>query len=330
MAFLFVPLAGLDRGAATALWTLVDAACVIAGLLLVRRRLRPQGAAAPLFWLAAVFYQPLFAELDAGQIGGPLLLLAGASIALYQRRPALAGVAAGLGASLKIYPAAMALGAIPERRWRYALALAVTAAVALALAFVPLGPGAPLAYLRDILVPTLSPANPDCAMVSVRSMVARYAGGQAWAVPGSGPHGLDILQTPWAFPGAVGPLVVLIVVVLAVFGVWAAWRSGDPVYAMAVGFAMGAVIPGVVWPYQLLPLLPLVLVVLVREVGAGRALTPLGIGAAMLVMVRPPCGLPLANTWTLAALALYAICLAAAGRQSSMLETSSARTAQRR
>jgi hypothetical protein len=91
---------------------------------------------------------------------------------------------------------------------------------------------------------------------------------------------------------------------------WAAWRSGwNPVYGMAAGFALGALVPNEVWPYQWLPLLPLILVVAVRAIERQRILTLVLLGACLLGFVRQPCDLFFPNLWTVAAIGAFVVAL---------------------
>ena len=66
----------------------------------------------------------------------------------------------------------------------------------------------------------------------------------------------------WPEAAAILTTVTLFTIVLAAF-----WRrSGwSPVYGLAIGFSLGALVPTEVFPYQFLPLLPLVLVVAIPQ-----------------------------------------------------------------
>src|SRR5260370_2980314 len=91
-------------------------------------------------------------------------------------------------------------------------------------------------------------------------------------------------------------------------GGWAAWRRGvTPAYGMSLGFALGALIPNEVWPYQWLPLLPLILVVAVRAVERRRLITLALFGVFLLGFVRQPCDLFFPNLWTLASIAIFVL-----------------------
>jgi hypothetical protein len=89
---------------------------------------------------------------------------------------------------------------------------------------------------------------------------------------------------------------------------WAAWRSGwNPVYGMSLGFALGALIPNEVWPYQWLPILPLVLLLLVRGLERRKVRMLVLLGCLLLGFYRQPCDLIFPNLWTLAAIGIFAV-----------------------
>lgn len=304
-AWLVAPFGSLPEPSGVAALTAADALAMIAGLFLLYRMLRPQPVAAAVFWLVAAYFPPLFAEVNAGQIGGFLLLMAMGSLYLTRRSQLLAGVLAGLATSVKIYPAALLLGALP-RRLQYGAGLIGAAALASLAAFVPLGPKAVQYYFRQVLLPSLSSRLPDCAITSVRTLYMRLLGGESYVVP-RGP-GLATITLPLHAPLLAGVLADLTIVAIVLAAIWAAWRSGwNQHYAIALGFAMGALVPGEVNPYQVLPILPVVLMVTVRawEAGRWRVLGLLGVG--LLGLIRQPCDLLFPNLWTLATLLLYAV-----------------------
>jgi hypothetical protein len=306
-AYLAAPFAMLAGAAASALWTLADAAAAVVGLALLYRALRPRGWARPLYWLIAAYFPPLFAEVDAGQIGGWLLLLGVVSILQAQRRPVLAGLAAATGASVKFYPAGMLAGAGP--RLRYWLAVAVGTPALLLLSFIPLGGGGPFFYVARVLYPAaLHSTYQDCAIDSVHTLFSRTVGGESYFLPGTA--GLVRVTLPLHLPLLASVLTLATTLGLVAGCFWAARRSGwHPLYGLCLGFGLGALVPAEVNPYQFLPLLPLVLLVAMRALEADRPRVVLALGAALLGFVRQPCDLPFPNLWTLAGLAVYLICL---------------------
>jgi hypothetical protein len=78
---------------------------------------------------------------------------------------------------------------------------------------------------------------------------------------------------------------------------------------MAVGFALGALIPNEVWPYQWLPLLPLILLLAARAVERRRLMTLGILGICLLGFYRQPCDLFFPNLWTVAGIAVFALAL---------------------
>jgi hypothetical protein len=306
---LLAPFALLPGSWATLAWTLADAAAMLGALAFVYATTRPTSWRRPLFFLIAGYFPPLFADLDTGQMGGFLLLLSCAAIWLAARRPGWAGALAGLAAGLKLYPAGILAGVAPRRLRRFGAGLAGAAFALTAVAFLPLGAGAPGFWLFRVLLPALRSPLPDCAIDSPRTLINRTIGGEAYPyINASG--GMTWVRLPLHEPALAAVLgyVVLAAIVAAV--VWAAARSDwHPVYGPSLGLALGALLPGEVNIYQMLPLLPLLLVTAMRagETGNYRVLAALGV--ALAAMVRQPCFLVFPDLLTLAALSLFAICV---------------------
>ncbi|HEY8740088.1 MAG TPA: hypothetical protein VIN56_05825, partial [Candidatus Dormibacteraeota bacterium] len=80
-------------------------------------------------------------------------------------------------------------------------------------------------------------------------------------------------------------------------------------YGLLLGFALGALVPGTAFPYQLLALLPVTLVVLARCIEDGAAAPILWIVAGLALFIKAPCDTPVANLWTAGALVIFAVCL---------------------
>ena len=308
VALLAVPVALLPRAAAVQVWAVVDAVALLAGLLLLYRVIATRHRlAAPAFWLIAMYFPPLFADVSAGQRGGVALLGAMASIWFEPRRPVLAGVFGGLASALKYYPAAMVIGPRPLHRMRYAIALAVALLAVTAASFIPLGADGAVFYFQHVLLASLGAHNADCGYDSVRSLFDRVVGGEPYLLPASN-GGVTVVQVPWRLPLAATILGYASALAFVGAAVWAAWRSGwNPAYGMALGFALGALIPNEVWPYQWLPLLPLLLLVAVKAIEQRRVTTLVLLGIFLLGFYRPPCDLPFPNLWTLAAVALFVL-----------------------
>jgi hypothetical protein len=307
LALLAMPVALLPQGVAVQVWTAVDAAALLLALVLLDRIVATRHRLArPIFWLVAAYFPPLFADVSAGQRGGVLLLGAIASISLEAARPALAGVAGGLVAALKYYPAAMVIGTRPEHRIRYGLALGTVLVLVTVASFVPLGFSGAVFYYQHVLLPSLASHNPDCAYDSVRTLFMRTIGGEQYAQPSA--SGYVLVTSPLHLPAVALALSYLSALVFAASAAWAAWRSGwNPAYGMSLGFALGALIPNEVWPYQWLPLLPLVLLLVVRGIERGRIGVLAVLGLCLLGFYRQPCELIFPNLWTLAAIGIFVL-----------------------
>ena len=308
VALLAAPFALLPKGVGVQAWTAVDALALVAGLfLLYRLACRTNSVAAPVFWLVAAYFPPVFADISAGQRGGVALLGAMASIWFESSQPKLAGIAGGLVSALKYYPAAMVIGPRPRHRVVYAAALAAALIAVTAVSFIPLGAGGLGFYFQHVLLASLGSHNADCGYDSVRSLFDRVVGGEPYLLPNPS-GGVIVVQVPWRLPGVAAVLGYASALAFVIAAVWAAWRSGwNPPYGMALGFSLGALVPNEVWPYQWLPLLPLVLLVAVKAIEGRRTATLVALAVLMLGFYRPPCDLPFPNLWTLAAVGLFVL-----------------------
>ena len=309
VALLAVPIAWLPRSAGAQAWTLIDAAALVLALVLLYRVLATRDRVArPVFWLAAAYFPPLFADVSAGQRGGVLLALAMASVWFERGRPGLAGALGGVAAAIKYFPAAMIIGPRPSHRIRYALVLFAVLVLVTAATFVPLGVGGTLFYYQHVLVPSLGSHNPDCAYDSVRTLFMRTIGGEPFAVPSA--TGYEIVSSPFHLAGLALFLSYASALAFGGGAAWAAWRSGwNPAYGMSLGFALGALIPNEVWPYQWLPLLPIALILLVRAVERRRMVTLALLCVFMLGFLRQPCELFFPNLWTIAGIGIFVLAL---------------------
>ena len=294
---------------AVLLWTALDAAALAAGLVLLRRAIGGTGTTRALFWLVVAYFPPLIAEVGAGQIGGFVLLASVGAALLTRRNHWAAGALAGLAASIKIYPAAMVLGAGPKRLGGF-LAGLVASGVLLTLAFfIPLGlPWGPATYLTGVLLPATGGQFQDCAIDSVSTMFGRAVGGERYAVVS--PAGqLQWITLPVHLPLLAHVLTAVVVAVAVAGTVWASWRSGwHPLYGTLLAFGLGAIVPSEVNPYQFLPLLPVTLLVAGRALAQGRAVVLLALAAGLLLFIRQPCALPFPNIWTVGGLLLFGVC----------------------
>ncbi len=292
-------------------WTAADGLAAVIALFLVQRHIARTPLEKAVFWTVALYSPPLYAEVNAGQIGGWVLLFACAGLVAFRSRPALSGVLSAAAASLKLYPALMVLGA--RERWRsYVLGAIAAGVVITAVACLPLGFSGAWFYVTRVLIPSLKSANPDCAQTSVATLFGRSIGGDAYPI--IEPNGtVSILQSPLHLGVLASLLTALTLVAIVVAAVWAARSSGwNPVYGMAMGLALGGLLPGELNPYQYLPLLPLVLMVLVVAVRRRRWISIAALAAGLLTWWREPCALPFPNLWTVGALVLFGVCVVAA------------------
>ena len=303
-AMLGAPFSVLPTAWQVPVWTIADALAALVGLLLVFRYVARTPLEKAVFWAVALYCPPLYAEVNAGQVGGWVLLFACAGLVLYRNRPVVSGGLVAAAASLKLYPALMVIGA--RTRWRpFVVAALVAGVVITVVACIPLGFGGTWAYVTGVLIPSLRAPNPDCAQTSVATLFGRSIGGDRYPV--LSPDGATVfLQSPLHFSELAALLTALTLGAAIVAAIIAARASGwNPGYGMALGLALGGVLPGELNPYQYLPLLPLVLMVLVVAIRNRRWSFLALLAAGLLLWWREPCLTPFPNLWTIGALLLF-------------------------
>lgn len=323
----FVPIIGLIRPPAVAMlgapfsilpaawqvaaFTVADALAALAALVIVQRHVTRTPLERAVFWAIAMYTPPLYAEINAGQIGGFVLVLVCAGIVAMRNRPSLAGGLVAAAASLKFYPALMVLGA--RLRWRPFLIAALVGGVVITVAACfPLGPGGAWNYVTAVLIPSLRAPNPDCAQTSVATLFGRSIGGDAYPII-NGSGGITMLRSPLHMPAiAAGLSAATLLAVLAAAFVAVRASGWNAAYGAALGLALGAILPGEVNPYQYLAMVPVVLMVTVVSMRDGAWMRIAWIALGLLLWERQPCFVPFPNLWTVGALVLFGACVAAA------------------
>lgn len=310
-AMLGAPFSLLPSAWQVPVWTVGDALAAVIALLLIQRYIAQAPLEKAVFWAVALYCPPLYAEVNAGQSGGWLLLFACAGLVVFRARTALSGVLVAAAASLKFYPALMIVGA--RKRWRpFVLGAVIGGVIITGAACIPLGVAGTWDYVTRVLIPSLRAPNADCAQTSVATLFGRSIGGQAYPIVNPS-GGITIMQSPIHLTAVAGILTVLTLAAVAVAAVVATRASGwNPVYGMSVGLALGGILPGEINPYQYLPLLPLVLLVLVVTIRNHKwaYVVPLAVG--LVFWWRQPCLLPFPNLWTIGALILFIVGVLAA------------------
>ncbi len=291
-------------------WTVADGLAALAALYLVQRYVARSQLERAVFWAVALYSPPLYAEVNAGQIGGFVLLLSCAGLVAF-RRPGLSGALVAAAASLKLYPALMIIGARLRLR-PFVIGAVMSGVLVTLVACIPLGPAGAWQYVTGVLWPSLRAPNPDCAQTSVSTLFGRSIGGDPYPIIDSS-GGIAILQSPLHLAVVASILTVVTLAATIIAAIVAARMSRwNPAYGMALGLALGALLPGELNPYQYLPLLPLVLMVLVVAIRKSRYAYVALIAVGLALFVRQPCLLPFPNVWTIGALILFAVCVVAA------------------
>ena len=245
------------------------------------------------------------------------MLLTGAAMLTVRRHPAWAGLLTGIATSIKFYPAALALSVGPRQWWRFTGAMLAAAAVVLLVTFIPFG--SPVLYLTKVLIPVSiggsAAATHDCFQNSTPLLFSRLVDGTSFSVIDKAGVWKDVTLVPWHLPWLAQLLTYLTIASLVVGTVWAAWRSGwaQP-YSMSLAFSLGALVPGHVYTYQFIPILPLTMVLVLRAIETQRWGVVALAGIAELVLINSPCALVFPGLWTVAGLAIFAAAVTSAKR----------------
>jgi hypothetical protein len=249
-AMLLLPLVrdGIEDGVYWGHWALQI--LLYAGAVATLLGLYGRRAGAAFFIIAlclALNFEPFFETLWRLQIETPLLFLLTLALLLsLARRDAWSGVAVGLGAMLKLYPAFMLLHFAIRRRWVVLGWFAVTSGLVLVSALIVIGVEECSAYFFRIL-PLISREAPSTT--SENLSFGRYL--QQWG--GAGPQ----------LAKRAGQAIVLAMVVLSLVAVHRSRRDESDREHAAVCFALFVPLMLLALPnswvnYQLLLLLPFV------------------------------------------------------------------------
>jgi hypothetical protein len=297
-------------------WVVANGLMSLAGLVMIYRAVAPRNRwSLPISVLVVLCFTPLFEDIRVGQRGGPLMLLTGAAMLTVRRHPAWAGLLTGIATSIKFYPAALALSVGPRQWWRFTGAMVAVTAVVLFVTFIPFG--SPVLYLTQVLIPVSiggsAAATHDCFQNSTPLLFSRLVDGTSFSLIDKAGVWKDVTLVPWHLPWLAQLLTYLTIATLVVGTVWAARRSGwaQP-YSMSLAFSLGALVPGHVYTYQFIPILPLTMVLVLRTIETQRWGVVALVGIAELVLINSPCALVFPGLWTVAGLAIFAAAVTSA------------------
>jgi len=314
---LAIPFALLPQPAGVWIWVVTDGVLAATGLFWLYRAIDLRGKSLlPLYCLVILCFSPLFEDVRLGQRGGPLLFLAGAAMVTVRSHPALAGALTGIGTSIKFYPAALAMAVKPRQWMRFSGALAGVATTVLAVSFIPFG--SPIQYITGVLLPVAKGSagtTRDCFQNSTPLLFSRLLGGASFSELNSSGVWTSVTLVPWHLTSAAAVLTYVTIAAVVGSAAWAGWRSGwaQP-YSMSLAFSLGALVPGDVYTYQFIALMPLTLVLFMKAVEQRRWWIVGVVAGAVWIFVSSPCTLVVPGLWTIAGLAVFGAAVAGAAR----------------
>ncbi len=242
----FAPLALLPKVAAFTIWGLLSLAAYLAsGLLLLQalgwRSLR--GVA--LFVAGSLLWEPLIEAEGIQNLGQVLLLLLVAAWLLERKgRLEWAGGLLGLATLMKLWPAALLLGALGRRQWRLALAGGLTFVAGVLVTGIAPGWGIYPIYLGPIQSAEFTdiPNEMNISLVGLFTRLWTGFRDPLWSPPFVFPplvHGLALAQAV-RLGEIVAALLLLGVVALIA---WRLWRSPtEPVALLSQGLLVTALL----------------------------------------------------------------------------------------
>lgn len=158
-AWIFRPLAGLDFQCAARLWLILNSLVCVASVILLWGAIRqPYASTFPRTWRFAWYlflgltFQPVFSNLMHGQVTGLIFFCFCLGYWILRRdKPFLAGLAFGMVALFKFYPALIILYFVFRRRWRVVAGAVTGSLLLVAVSVATVGWDGNMSYARLIL-----------------------------------------------------------------------------------------------------------------------------------------------------------------------------------
>jgi hypothetical protein len=251
---LLLPFALLSLGQATLIWGFgALAAYLVSGALLLKEMGWFSLRGWALFVGGSILWLPfLFSETFLNFEQLLTLLIIVAWLLARRKRDAWSGWVLGMAGLLKLWPAALLLLPLVQRRWRAALVGAVTLACGTLLALPVVGPAAYAAYLGPVRL-NETRAAPSDANVSLVGMVARLFTGTPGSLPPLLP-GLDVTEALLLAEGLAALFLAGVVVLI-----WRSHRRGrsEAVELLSQGLLVTALLLAfpITWYWMLITLL---------------------------------------------------------------------------
>jgi hypothetical protein len=169
-------------------------------------------------------------------------------------------------------------------------------------------------YLTKILIPTLTgntTSSHDCFQNSTPLLYARLLGGQDFSVGDSIGVWHNVALIPWHLPLVAKGFTYVTIGALFAGTIWASRRSrwAQP-FSMSLAFSLGTLVPGEVFTYQFVAMLPLTLVLTLKAIERRRWGTVTLVSLAILTLIGSPCALFFPSLWTIAGLTMFGAAVA--------------------
>ena len=271
-----VPLSFLPYQTAGVLWVLISAACIVAAVFLFGTALGWRRRTALIVGIGALAIPVAQIDLSAGQLNGPLLLL---MVAMWRSirsgSETGAGIALGVAASLKFFPAFMGLPLLGLGKRRAVAVGAATFVVLTFAGFAAAGLSSAGDHVQAIRSEGLGYWETSPANIAWWGIAKRWLSTNPWVTGG---FDVGALATAFAVAGT-----VLFTVAAIRPGVAA---SGDRLWSAAPLMLLAW---PVVWNHYLLLALPWVVLSLRRAFDERDARPPIALGMVGIVMMM---GLP--------------------------------------